>query len=411
MPSCKRGCACRYRPWFFCKTTSGFLHAIADYAPYGDIFSFMPFRSPCFFLVAVLSAVVSSVWAQEGYVTQDLTSEWTIFDDGAYRPYERERDADEDIVYFTLDAASHRNAHVRISGRHVKAVFVNGKLVASGNVRNVMYDVDSLADRFPGRVLHFGVYASHIYPENLNVSLVLPGVKPAAGPEEIVRPRTYFRDFVVSGIILLFILLIVVTQLTKVPIAFFFTRRVFAAQEGEEVQLYTRIASTTNILFYVFTSLVIAFYLMILYRASGDRYVLGLANQAETYFGTVLKWGRLGSILLVAFCLKIGLVMLMSRTFGLGEYLGFQVVNWMRLMLVSFGILTVAEVVYFLSGGMSGAVYAAFMWGFIVVLIAWVILFFTKVARRPGYSLFHIISYLCATEVLPLLISVKLLFH
>src|SRR5690606_10135918 len=62
---------------FFCKTTSGFLHAIADYAPYGDIFSFMPFRSPCFFLVAVLSAVVSSVWAQEGYVTQDLTSEWT----------------------------------------------------------------------------------------------------------------------------------------------------------------------------------------------------------------------------------------------------------------------------------------------------------------------------------------------
>jgi hypothetical protein len=139
--------------------------------------------------------------------------------------------------------------------------------------------------------------------------------------------------------------------------------------------------------------------------------VLGLANQAESYFGTVLKWGRLGSILLVAFLLKIGLVMLMSRTFGLWEYLGFQVVNWMRLMLVSFGILAIIEVVYFLSGGMSGSVYAAFMWGFVGVLIAWVIVFFAKVARRPGYSLFHIISYLCATEVLPLLIAVKLLFH
>lgn len=371
----------------------------------------MSFRKSCFFLVAVLNAVVSSVWAQGEFVVDDLTSEWTVFDDGAYRSYERERDAGADVIYFTLDAGVHQGARVHISGRHVRAIFVNSKLVVSGDVRSVTYDVDSLANQFAGRVLHFGIYASHIYPENLDVSLIKPGVRQATGPEEIVRPRTYFRDFVVSGIILLFILLIVVTQLTKVPISFFFTRRMFAAHESEEVQLYTRIASTTNILFYVFTSLVIAFYLMILFRSSGDRFVLGLANQAESYFGTVLKWGRLGSILLVAFLLKIGLVMLVSRTFDLWEYLGFQVVNWMRLMLVAFGILTVLEVVYFLSGGMSGAVYTAFMWGFVLVLIAWVIVFFAKVARRPGYSLFHIICYLCATEVLPLLISVKLLFH
>ncbi|HEY8513362.1 MAG TPA: DUF4271 domain-containing protein [Cyclobacteriaceae bacterium] len=371
----------------------------------------MPFRSPCFLLVAVLSVVVSSAWAQLGYVTEDLTSEWKVFDDGAYRPYVRERDAGTDVVYFEVDVGVHRNAQVRISGRHVNAIFVNGSLIASGDIRDVRYRVDSLAIRSPGRILHFGVHASDIYPENLNTSLLSPGVAQASGPEVIVRPRTYFRDFVVSGIILLFILLIVVTQLTKVPISFFFTRRMFAAHESEEVQLYTRLASTTNILFYVFTSLVLAFYLMILFKASGERYVLGLANQAETYFGTVLKWGRMGAILLVAFLLKIGLVMLMSRTFGLWEYLGFQVVNWMRLMLVSFGILAVIEVVYFLSGGMSTAVYAAFMWGFAGVLIAWVIVFFAKVARRPGYSLFHIISYLCATEVLPLLVSVKLLFH
>jgi hypothetical protein len=370
----------------------------------------MRFCRPCFFLIALLSAGLSSVWAQQGYVTQDLTPQWTVFDDGGYRPYERERDAGIDVIYFTVDAGLHKDARVQISGRHARAIFINGKLVASGDVQDVTYDVDSLADRFPGRLLHFGIYASHIYPENLKVSLISPGTVVSSGPAEIARPRSYFHDFVVSGIILLFILLIVVTQLTKVPIAFF-TRRIFSTHESEEVQLYTRIASTTNILFYVFTSLVIAFYLMIIYRSSGDKYVLGLATQAETYFGTVLKWGRLGSILLVAFFLKVGLVMLMSRTFGLWEYLGFQVVNWMRLMLVSFGILTVVEVVYFLSGGMSAAVYAAFVWAFVGVLAAWVIVFFAKVARRPGYSLFHIISYLCTTEVLPLLISVKLLFH
>src|SRR5690606_34807417 len=121
-PFCKRGYARKCLPYFFCKTTSGFLHGVADYAAYGDILTFMPFRSPCFLLVAVLRVVVSSAWAELGYVTEDLTSEWKVFDDGAYRPYVRERDAGTDVVYFEVDVGVHRNAQVRISGRHVNAI-------------------------------------------------------------------------------------------------------------------------------------------------------------------------------------------------------------------------------------------------------------------------------------------------
>src|SRR5690606_25671163 len=158
-------------------------------------------------------------------------------------------------------------------------------------------------------------------------------------------------------------------------------------------------------------SLVIGFYLMIIFRFTGDRLVTGLDYSADTYFGTILKWGKLSTVLLGAFFIKIGWILLFSYTFGIREYFGFQVVNWMRLVMVVLGILTIVAVVYFLWGGIDEDVYLMFLWGLVATLSAWLVIFFAKVARRSGFSLFHIFSYLCATEVILLLVAVKLLFH
>jgi hypothetical protein len=64
-----------------------------------------------------------------------------------------------------------------------------------------------------------------------------------------------------------------------------------------------------------------------------------------------------------------------------------------------------------LSRGVGNSVYAGFFWAITFVLIIWLIILFTRVARRLDYPMFHIISYLCATEIIPLLITVKLLYH
>ncbi len=372
----------------------------------------MGLRHPISIALSVIAGLMLSSFAADSlYVVSDLQEDWLVFEDGKYRPFVEQEDAGTDAVYFQLDASKYKGKHVQIGGKYVKAVFINGKLVASGDLRNVTYSLDSLRDKFYSSFLSFGVYAEDIYPGNLR-SVLVSGERPVvAETADVERPRTYFHDFAISGIIFLFILLIVITQLTKVPLSFFFARRMFSSHESEEVQLYTRIASTTNILFYVFTSLIIAFYLMIVFRFTGDRLVTGLNYSSDTYFGTILKWGKLSTVLLIAFFVKIGLILLFSYTFGMREYLGFQVVNWMRLMMVVLGVLTVVLVVYFLWGGISEWVYVAFLWGLIGTLSAWLIIFFAKVARRPGFSLFHIFSYLCATEVIPLLISVKLLFH
>ena len=372
----------------------------------------MHFRHPLKVAFLVFAGLLFSSFAAERlYVVDDLQDEWLVFEGGEYRPFERASDSGGEAIYFQLDATKHKGEYIQIGGKYVKALFINGKLVASGDLQNATYNLDSLGNKFYSSFLSFGVYAADIYPENLKSVLLSPEKPVSSGVGDVKRPRTYFNDFVVSVTIFLFVLLIVITQLTKVPLSFFFARRMFSGHESEEVQLYTRIASTTNILFYIFTSMIIGFYLMVIFRFTGDRFVTGLDYSSDTYFGTILKWGKLSTVLLVAFFGKIGLILLFSYTFGMLEYLGFQVVNWMRLVMVILGMLTLVLVVYFLSRGISESVYVAFLWGLVGVLSAWLIIFFAKVARRPGFSLFHIFSYLCATEVIPLLISVKLLFH
>lgn len=353
----------------------------------------------------------SSFAAERLYVVHDLEDDWLIFDNGSFRPFAPNMDSGTDAVYIRLDVNEHRGEYVQLGGKYVRAIFINGKLVESGDLRNVTYSIDSLRDKFYSSFLSIGIYADDIYAGNLKSLLVSTRRPPLAETVEVERPRTYFHDFVVSGMIFLFVLLIVIAQLTKVPLSFFFSRRMFSGHESEEVQLYTRLASTTNILFYVFTSLIAGFYLMIIFRFTGDRFVTGLDYSSDSYFGAILKWGKLSTMLLVAFFLKIGLVLVFSYAFGMREYFGFQVVNWMRLVMVVLGVLTLVLVVYFLSRGVSESLYVAFLWGFVLVLTAWLLIFFAKVARRPGVSLFHIFSYLCATEVIPLLIAVKLLFH
>lgn len=358
-----------------------------------------------------LAGILSSLSAQDLYVAKDLQGEWMVYEDGGYRPFENGKDSGIDAIYFWLDVNKYRGQYLQVEGRYEKALFVNGKLKKSGATERMLFSVDSLGSDFFTSSLLVGIYTSHIHAENLNTAIMSPQRSVSVANAYVARPETFFRDFVFTGIFFLLTLLMVVVQLTKIPLSFFYGMRLFSIHESEEAQLYTRIGSTTNVLFYVFCSLVLGFYLSIAFHFLSDRFLIALQFYSTSYLEAMLKWGKLSMFLLVAIFIKIGLVLTFSRMFGMTEFFGFHVVNWIRLLLVVFGMLTLVLFVYFISRGIAESVYAAFFWSLAVVLTAWLIILFTRVARRSGFSLFHIFSYLCATELIPLLISVKLLYH
>lgn len=354
-----------------------------------------------------LSVVAISFGQGNWFLVDDLQKNWLVHDGEDYKTFE---DSGTNTIYFRLDGEKAKGNYLSISCRQEWSLFVNGKILGSYRSKTKVFDIDSLRLKAQSASLLIGIYKREINPGNLSTTIV-SHTDPSQGLQEIERPDSFFRDYVVIALLVLLILFIVVTQLTKLNQAYFSIKRLFSSADSEDTQQYTRIISGTNILLLIFLSLMVSLYLTIVFHFTHDRFDIAWTFNATTFGEALEQWLRLTTILLFAFILKILLIFLMSRMFGLKEILGFQIFSWIRIMMVSLGILCVCLIVFFMSRGMDSTIYQGFFWAIIVVSISWLIILFTRVARRIGCPMFHIISYLCATEIIPLLITVKLIYH
>jgi hypothetical protein len=72
-------------------------------------------------------------------------------------------------------------------------------------------------------------------------------------------------------------------------------------------------------------------------------------------------------------------------------------------------VLTVTLFLYFISRGQRVGIYETMVWIITIVLMMMMVFVFLKLIRRADCSIFHLFSYICATELIPFLITVKLL--
>jgi hypothetical protein len=221
-----------------------------------------------------------------------------------------------------------------------------------------------------------------------------------------------FRDFVIVGMLILVSVLIVVVQLNpKLASDYFSIIKMFFMREGEESQIYSRITSSINILFYVYCSLMIGYYLMIIFRFIPSHYVVALGFQSDSFGGAMFLWIKLSAIVLLIVFFKVVLVFFLSRMFGLTEIAGIHIFNWIRLLLVVFGTLTMVLFFYFILHGQNENFHIVLLKVISWLLVGWMFLIILKLSKRLSHSMFHLFSYICATELIPLLITIKVLYN
>lgn len=362
-----------------------------------------------FFIVLFIVSSRSPVISQTSwFVVEDLQPTWMIFQDGEYIPA---RGDVRKTIYINLDASRFSGKKLLVSSKQSWSFFINGKLKGSyKTARN--FDLDSLRAEFHSSNFFIAIHKERINNKNLQTKIV--SIQEEANNREtaaIPRPETYFRDFVLVGTIVLLILLITMNQLTKLSLSYFSVKKLFSAYEGEDSQLYPRVASGSNMLYFIFCSLTLAFYFIIIFQFTPEWFDITWSFSSSSFWTTLGQWIKLSFVLLLAFALKIFLVFFMSRLFGIKELFNFQVFSWVKILMITFGLLNAFLVLYFISRGSNPWVYISFYWIIALFLLVWSVILLTRVARKMDYSLFHIFSYLCATEIIPLLISIKLLYH
>jgi hypothetical protein len=360
----------------------------------------------CLVLLFILSTV--TLPAQHLTLVKDLSSDWTVFKDDRYETFESGTSG-INTVYFRIDASSLSQGKLNIKSSRKFEMFVNGQ--AADESKNGWYKIDSLASVFGSSNLLIAVHQANIQKDGVLTRIYQPS---KTSPEESLKKRSTdaFNDFAIVGFLLLVVIIIVVSSLNpKLAADYFSINKIFSAREVDDSQVYSRIASSTNMLFYAYCSLMLGYYMMIIFHFVSFEYPVGLVFQAQSFGGFILQWLELSLYVLLAFFIKIVIVFVISFLFGLKEIAGIQFFNWMRLLLVFFGAVTIVLFSYFIMHGRSENFLAGLLKLLAWTSVGWMVLIFLKLSGKRSVSMFHLFSYICATELIPFLLTVKVLYN
>lgn len=354
-----------------------------------------------FFLITLSSI------AQPLYLKKDLLPEWTVFDQGKYIPFSPT--LSENTIYLRLNTREYRGDVISIQSTKEFDLLINGLVFGSG--KSFKLPLDSLSRKYASSVILLAIHQKDLSAERIKTTL-LTRKTPGLYDTLVKRDSHAFRDFAILAAFVLVAMLIMMVRLNpKLAADYLSIPRMFSLREGEDSQLYSRIANSTNILFYVYCSLLISYYLIVIFHFVTGVYPLASYFEAETFGGTVWQWLKLSMIVLSLLFCKIILVFGLSFLFGVREVQGIHFFNWIRMLVVFFGILSAVLFVYFLWHGHSVETHVLFLRLLGWICAAWMVLIFFKLSGRVNASLFHLFSYICATELIPFLIIIKVLYN
>ena len=359
-------------------------------------------------LIIFLTVTGIAARSQDQFIVKkDLKESWQIFSGDSYVTYEN--GADVHTVYFSVNANHYKGDYLVLVGESPFSVFLNGKLI-SDRSSSLTLSIDSLNKLASTSALFFGIHQKQtIDPSELASSIQ---TKANATTEQqsgsyAFKKVTFFRDFVITAVLILVVFLTSTIRLNpRLSSDYFSVTKIFSLRDNDDDdQLYNRLTSG-NILFYFFTSLILAFFVIVV----GQFIEIGLPSiKVEGYLNGWLIWLRVSVIIFGFLFVKMIIIYLMASLFGIRDVSGFHFFNFTRLLLISIGTIALVIAVYYILHGQQKGFYF-FLYQFARwILFGWIILFFFKLTNRAHRSVFHLFSYICATEIIPFLLIVKVL--
>ena len=107
---------------------------------------------------------------------------------------------------------------------------------------------------------------------------------------------------------------------------------------------------------------------------------------------------------------KLIIVLLFSTLFNFRETMSFQFFNFLRFVLFTSVTLAILCLAYFILRVGEPIYYERLIVLALLLLTAGSVVVLVKLMGRAGFSFFHLFSYLCVSEIIPLVIIIKIFF-
>lgn len=349
-------------------------------------------------MLALLFTIASlfSEPQRELRTAEDLQSHWKVLRGGRLVTYDGDF---VETIYLDVSLEKASGRYLKIQSPKEFYIFVNSRLVIKS--KSVMLKGDSLKEEQPGHVL-FSIYQ----PGGIDrLTTTWMNYQQTGLYDNPLRPSRSFNNFILIAVTLLVIFFTALLrsnpQLTTDYLNFV---KLFSFKRRDDSQFVLRITSSVNLLFYFFCSLLASLAIIVAVHFSNEMSFTFQTTYSSvtSYFGV---WLILTVVVVAVLMTKLFVASGVSLLFGWRDTAGFQFFNFIRGLVVALSLTGVISMLGF--SLRINVDYYFLVKCFFVMLAAIAILMFFKLLNRESTSAFHLFSYLCATEIFPLLILTK----
>lgn len=339
-------------------------------------------------------------------LVENVADQWYLWDDGRWAKHDEGR-AVENTIYLQLDPGRYQNNDVlAIAAARPFSLYLNNKLLKHYTVE-ARLNIDSLSLLYPVPWM-FGIHGR----ESLSWLKTTVESRDVKTPlyENPLRVHTGFKDFSIAVSILLLIFFIVLLRTnSRLTLDYFNFARLFSIQEREDNLLNSRVSSSVNILFYTFSALLAGYVLLIVFHFAARQIPI-----AENFVVTSVamgfwQWLKLSFYAVLAITFRYILLAIFASLFDLRDMVSIQFFNFIRLSFFILMLSAALSLGYFVLKIQTGSNYEFILDGMVFLLVFWIIIVGLKLMRRSAFRFFHLFSYLCASEIIPVVILVKVL--
>ena len=352
-------------------------------------------RQPLFVFTFLLFFALSSKAA----INTNGTVAWKTINEGVWVDYDG--DQATHIIYLPLDFSELRGLKIKINCPGSFYVFIDGAL-ASKVKSSITLSMDSLSKKY-SRAVVLGIYSKASISQ-LESNWLLK-------QDEDLNPRRERSGFPSFVILVTILLLIFITALLRtnpqLTQDYLNITKLFTLRDRDEGQIL-RITSSVNLLFYFFCSALAALALLITAHSTprGLSFLSGLKFANGYVFW---QWLVLSALIFAIMMLKLLVSNIVSGLFGWKDLYALQFFNFIRMVILSLFIIVIISLFGF-SVGIS-LNYFTLLKLACLLLVVGAVLIYVKLLARATFHFFHLFFYLCATEVLPLGVLIKMLLY
>ncbi|MDO1448604.1 DUF4271 domain-containing protein [Rhodocytophaga aerolata] len=376
------------------------------------------------FLLSGITAVFADEQPTNAYQTvQNLEEQWLVYDKEykSYVPFLKQMHGTPAALYLELNLDSYKGYILQLTAKQEAYLFIQAQLYKPiAPNQQVLLNIDSLKNTHQKSVILISLYnqAGHtLLPSAAMVRKVSAAAAADINGQKDLAPLKPVNRSGLSNFIILSALLIVSLYAflwnyhPKAFNSFYSIKYLFSLSFKEDTVFISRPLSRISMLFIFAHSMLLSFLYMIIQKSSGELALNDRYLQAAVSFFDLFAYFFVATIIVFGLILgKYIFTSLLGNLFNLSKVVHLHFFEYLLYSRVFYTILVAGVFVIYISypALLPAAIEEVIL---IIIIFNFARLFIINFALNKLTSVknLYLFSYLCATELTPLLIGIKVL--